>query len=193
MPDITISIDLEELESDIESHVQSAVESAVSDADFSDLDFREAVREASYEADFSDAVESAVRDADFSGPAQDAVQDAVEDIDLAPAMLRALKDATVRAQFEDFVAHAIKRSMAINFGLVTAETHQDELEGLKAENEELAKAAQQVNTEKDEEIQRLQRELNALRSANVEANHEGDDSDENATESYLASTGSIPE
>ena len=155
MAELTINVDTDEIEEsiqeavndaaeraidnieidtdDIEYKVKEAAEEAIRNLDLDELDLSDAVKEAVGDADFSSKVEEAVEDADFD----DAVEDAVAKLDLSGAVLRALKDATVRAELQDFMALSVKRAMAINFGMVTEDTHLDEMDQAKARNADL--------------------------------------------------------
>ncbi len=128
MADLTLTIDTDELQSEI----NDMVESAVGNVD-PDLDFSSAVDSAVASADFDDKVSDAVDDADF----EYALKVALKRVDLSDAVTRTFKNAAVRAQLGDFVAHVIKRAMAINFGMVTEETHLDDVAGMKEENARL--------------------------------------------------------
>ena len=91
MADFTVSIDTDE----IESEIKSAVDSAINDIDVSDV---------ASNADFSDKAQEAVDNADFS----DALGDALGHVNLVPALLRALSSSVVQDRISDIVKEAVQ-------------------------------------------------------------------------------------
>jgi uncharacterized protein YlxW (UPF0749 family) len=119
------------------------------------------VEDAVGSADFSDAVGRAVAEADFGEAADTAVLAALGNLDLTEPVTRALKGALVRQEMADFVAHLVKRAIAVNFGMVTAETHQEET----AQVRDLAAAVRKLEAtieKKDEQIATLQAMVTGL-------------------------------
>ena len=91
MADFTITIDTDE----IETEIKDAVDNALCDLDVSDL---------ASNVDFSDKAQEAVDNADFS----DALGDAMGHVNMIPALLRALSSRVVQDRISEIVKEAVK-------------------------------------------------------------------------------------